>query len=246
MRTQTKVLVCLLVVAWLLVQPSLAEGISKGVLQLPDMCTGWDLQSQWDPIDSDPNTVRADNWRCPDGRLVTDVHWWGSYYLNTDGGNPVDQFEISIHASEAVQYLPGTLLLRETFTLSEVNETFWGVDANGEEVFEYTADLTNPFCQTEGEIYWLAIVAITEGQVTWPQWGWHSAVTAGLDELLGSAQTAKDPSVLDPTFGGNKVITPWQEQAYDMAFELTTIPEPAAVCLVGGLLLPLVLRKRLR
>ena len=210
-----------------------AADISKGVIQLPDMDTGWNLQSQWDLIDGEPNIIRADNWRCPDGRPVTDIHWWGSYYFNTDGGNPIDAFEISIYANNPVQNLPGLLLHREEFALAAVAETPFGVDGNAEQVFQYTAYLNNPFQQTQGEIYWLSIVALTEGTKRWPMWGWHTAVNADIEELLlGSAQSTKDRGSVNPTFGGHEA-NPFQDAQYDMAFELTTIPEPSLVALFG-------------
>lgn len=207
--------------------------IPKGVQQLPDMTSGWNLQSQWDLIDGEPNIIRADNWRCPDGRAVTDIHWWGSYLFNTQGtGNLVDQFEISIYANDASTNLPGQLMYREAFNLSETGEQSYGTDANGE-VFQYTVYLEDPFEQTAGEIYWLSIVALTEGTKRWPMWGWHTAVNTDIEELLrGSAQTTKDPTLLDPTYGGN-VANPWQDAQYDMAFELTVIPEPSFVALFG-------------
>ncbi len=209
-----------------------ARDIPKGVLQLPDMTSGWNLQSQWDLIDGEPNIIRADNWRCPDGRPVTDVHWWGSYYFNTDGGNPIDAFEITIYANDASN-LPGPLLYRQQLSLAAVAETACGLDGNGEEVFQYTAYLDDPFQQTEGDVYWLAIVALTEGTKRWPMWGWHTAVNTDIDELLrGSAQSTKDPGSVNPTFGGQEA-NPWQDAQYDMAFELTTIPEPSLVALFG-------------
>jgi len=201
-------------------------------IQPPDMTLGWNLQSQWDAIDGEPNVIRADNWRCPDGRPITDVHWWGSYLFNTRGSDPIAGFEISVHAN-GPDNLPGQLLYREVFDFASVGETAAGTDANGEEVFEYKVYLTNPFQQIEGEIYWLDIVALTPDQKRWPMWGWHTAINEQIEEALrGSAQTTKDWETEDPTWGGN-VANPWQNAEYDMAFELTTIPEPSLVALFG-------------
>lgn len=212
-----------------------AQDIPKGVLQAPDMEFGWNLQSQWDAIDGEPNIIRADNWRCPDGRPVTDIHWWGSYYFNTGASNPVQTFEVSIYADNNPSgNLPGTLLYRETFDSASLNETSVGFDTQGEEVFQYTAYLKDSFEQTAGEVYWLSIVALTEASERWPMWGWHTASAEDLndDELLGSAQSTKDPTLIDGSHGGN-VANPWQDAEYEMAFELTTIPEPSIVALVG-------------
>jgi hypothetical protein len=232
MNQKLRVVLAALVLVGLAVT-AMAQDIPKGVLQLPDMTTGWNLQSQWDLIDGEPNIIRADNWRCPDGRPVTDVHWWGSYYFNTDGGNPVDAFEISIYDNDGSNGLPGTLLYRQNLNLAAVNETAYGVDTNGEEVYQYTAYLENPFQQTQGEIYWLSIVALTEGTTRWPMWGWHTAVNTDIETLLqGAAQSTKDPDSENPIFGGQDA-NPWQDAQYDMAFELTTIPEPSLIALFG-------------
>jgi hypothetical protein len=210
-----------------------AQSYVSKYLQAPDMESGWNLQSQWDSIDGEPNIIRADNWRCPNGLAVTDIHWWGSYLFNSRGSNPVDQFEISIFANDASTGLPGQLLHREVFDLSAVNELPAGLDGHGEEVYQYTAYLNTPFEQTQGEIYWLSIVALTEGTTRWPMWGWHTAVNTNIEDLLqGSAQTTNDPTSTDPTFGGN-TPNPWQGDRYDLAFELTTIPEPSIVALIG-------------
>jgi hypothetical protein len=202
------------------------------VAQLPDWESGWNLQSQWDLIDGEPNIIHADNWRCPDGLAVTDIHWWGSYLFNARGSKPIDQFEVSIYANDVGTGLPGQLLHREAFGFPSVGEVLAGTDANGEDVYKYTVYLKDPFEQTAGEVYWLSIVALTEGTTRWPMWGWHTAVTTDIEQLLqGSAQTTKDPTQ-DSTLGG-KAENPWQDAQYEMAFELTTIPEPSIVALVG-------------
>lgn len=62
-------------------------------------------------------------------------------------------------------------------------------------------------------------------------WGWHTAASAQIDELLGSAQSTKEPGSASPL--GGQQANPWQDAQYDMAFELTTIPEPSLVALFG-------------
>jgi hypothetical protein len=218
------------------------------VSQLPDMTSGWNLQSQWDVIDGEPNIIRADNWLCTDGLPVTDIHWWGSYFFNSRQSDnpavngPVEGFEISIFANDPGTNLPSTLagglLYRHVFDISEVNETLIGPDGNGENVYQYFVDLDPQtyFRQQQGEIYWLSIVAVTEGAKRWPMWGWHTAENAHIDELLGSAQTTKDPTADEgPVLGGGggKKSNPWQADEYDLAFELTTVPEPSLVALFG-------------
>jgi len=219
-----------------LVSAAWCQDVSK-VLQAPNLdnldAPMWDIQSQWDAIDGEPNVIRADNWRCPDGLAVTDVHWWGSYLFNEKGDDPIAgfKFEISIHANGA-DNLPGSLLYREVFDFAGVNEQLYGTDLNGEDVYEYKVYLTTPFEQIRNNIYWLDIVALTPGQTRWPMWGWHTTVAAQEAALNGSAQTTAPPDSADPSLpdvGAN----PWQTAQYDLAFELTTIPEPSLVALFG-------------
>ena len=63
--------------------------------QPPDYENGLDLQSQWDDTDSEPDVIKADDWICPDGLPITDIHWWGSY-INDDQFTP-DGFYITIY-----------------------------------------------------------------------------------------------------------------------------------------------------
>jgi hypothetical protein len=208
-----------------------AQDITK-YIQPPDMSLGWNLQSQWDTIDGEPNVIRADNWRCSATGLVTDIHWWGSYLFNNRGTDPIAGFEISIHAN-GPDNLPSQLLYREVFDFSNVNEQAFGAPVNGEQVYEYKVYLSNDFTQYHNDIYWLDIVALTPDQKRWPMWGWHTAVNEQIEAALsGSAQTTKDWENHDPTWGGN-ADNPWQHAQYDMAFELTTIPEPSLVALFG-------------
>ena len=200
------------------------------VTQLPDMFSGWNLQSQWDAIDGEPNVIRADNWWCPDGRPITDVHWWGSYLFNQIPQENMT-FEISIHANDPGTNLPGQLLYREMFDLDPRGIASEGLDANQEEVFQYKVYLETPFQQTEGEIYWLDIVALTPDQKRWPMWGWHTAIQAQMQELEGAAITDAPPDPANPD--RPDLDRPWQNAQYDMAFELTTIPEPSLVALFG-------------
>jgi len=202
--------------------------------QLPDMELGCDLQSQWDLLDGEPNVIRADNWQCLDGLAITDIHWWGSYLFNTKELGSVPEFDIRIYANDSSTNLPGTLLYREVFDLAEVNEQFYDTDAKGEDVYEYKVYLETPFEQTEGETYWLDIIAVTPDQARWPMWGWHTAIQTQVEAALRhSAQTTLDRDAQDdPTWGG-KPANPWQHAEYDMAFELTTIPEPSLISLFG-------------
>jgi hypothetical protein len=196
-----------------------------------------------------PSAVAAD-WLCQDGLPVTDIHWWGSYWLpgaptppdgspNSDGfmnapAGGIQAFRLGIWsdvpAGGSVPFShPGQLMW--TVDTASYNEVFYGTTAAGKEVWQYNVYLpqTEWFNQVQGQIYWLSIEALLPDPVR--QWGWHESKDHWNDDAV-------------QIFKGS----PWYElinntYSVDMAFELTTIPEPAALLLLalGGLAL---LRRR--
>jgi len=203
-------------------------------VQPPDMENGLDLQSQWDPVGSEPDIIKADDWVCPDGRPVTDIHWWGSY-LYDDAFQP-DGFAILIYEDyyDGTKgfYRPGALLQDYYAPLSDVNEMAIGPDSVPETVYEYRYYLPEDhwFEQEEGVRYWISIVAITPVIDSTPVWGWHTGIC---QEQTQWAVTGK----VDQTCGiplipvGNP--EEWAWMTYNMAFGLTTIPEPGTLALIG-------------
>jgi len=238
----------------LLVSSPLAAQVDVGDIavkwsQPPDYDNGQDFKSFWQWCHS-PQAVVADDWRCLDGLPVTDFHWWGSYLRGEPGD--VLGFEISIHADipETVEKPshPGELRWSRVFNMGEygVVESFDRMNRT-EAIYEYTVVLDNSdewFRQDEGEIYWLNVVALTFDDYT--EWGWHSA-------LRPCPENGLDPAVhifdYDPFTGE---YTTWGSIYSDscsvhMAFELTTIPEPGSLALMGTVTLTVVgVRRRRR
>lgn len=252
-------------------------GINQDVKwsQLPEMEEAWgkDIVSNYDPSDGRPNRVVMDDWLCPDGRPITDIHWWGSYF--NGGGdncfcecpdppeNPVRAFHISIHedipARCWIPSHPGNLLANYVIPFDRAGETYFGTDAQGHDVYKYNIWLPEEFEQEQGRIYWLGIVAILAddtclfGQV----WGWHTAVQPhNLDDSVSifnynyetggywlwlpnkflvtdDVQEWNDGIDTANFFGGECDCKPpcWDFISLDMAFELTTVPEPMTACM---------------
>ena len=51
-------------------------------LQTPDMEWGYDIWSWGIELTTGDIVIFndvADDWRCPDGRPISDIHWWGSF-----------------------------------------------------------------------------------------------------------------------------------------------------------------------
>ncbi len=220
--------------------------------QPPDLDNGRDIFSYWPESQNSPMFAVADDWRSLDNLPVTDIHWWGSYPNSKPAVAPgVLSFELSIHAdipaADNIPSRPGTLLWSNDYLLGpEVVETFFGTDNNFEDVYQY--DLLLPqqdwFAPVAGQIYWLDVIARTTSPgVTW---GWHTATRPGPDNGLDAAVMMLDYA---PVIGEVSYTT-WGP-LYDfchvqMAFELTTVPEPGTFALVGTMALGglAILRRR--
>jgi len=217
--------------------------------QLPDMNRGLDFSSEVKV----PSVV-ADDWLCTNGLPITDIHWWGSYWVpripvppdgspNSDSlpnapAGGVQAFVIKIYtdipAGQGVPYSqPGQLLYTIEVPITIANEVYYGTTNAGMDVYQYYLKLAAPVPQERGQVYWLSIEAIFPDP--YRQWGWHE-----------SKDHWNDAAVQD--FKGSGWVA-LQNNMYlnDMAFELTTIPEPGSLIALGsGItgLLGLLLRKR--
>jgi hypothetical protein len=203
--------------------------------QLPDMNDGHQFSSEIKV----PSIV-ADDWICPDGRPVTDIHWWGGYWAPTAEGQYSDYsdglttvltpgtlqtFTINIWSNEPAggpepYSRPGGILATYVFDLADAHEAFYGTTVlSGRNLYEYYVDLPQPFNQVQGTTYWLTIKA--DMPATSVQWGWQE-----------SNDHRVSPAVNDYKGSGWVQI---QNNSYDndMAFELTTIPEPAGLSAMG-------------
>jgi len=215
--------------------------------QLPDMVGGLDYSSETKV----PSIVAAD-FLCEDGRPISDVHFWGSYwqtgiptppdgspnsngFLNAPAGG-IEKFVLKwwsdVPVGQTVPFShPGDLLA--TVEAIAYNEVFYGATTAGKEVWQYDVYLASNewFEQQQGQIYWLSIEAVMANPDK--QWGWHESKDHWNDD---ATQIYKG--------------SPWYElvnntYSVDMAFELTTVPEPSSmIALLGGLGSLLALKRR--
>jgi len=195
----------------------------------------------------------ADDWRCPDGLPVTDIHWWGSWFNPPNGDMVVpSHWLFQIYSDVPVGdpdnsrpfSHPGVELWRwHTLAFAGANEQDTGVaDRFGSEVFQYNAKIPRDlwFDQQQGQIYWLKI-ALDFLQAPPNSWGWHMSSQQWNDDAVGI--TIND--------AGNWVYAPLVDQennfrSIDMAFELTTVPEPLSALLVASGVAGLLLLRRRR
>jgi hypothetical protein len=155
----------------------------------------------------------ADDFICEDGKPISDVHWWGSYWLNLRG--PLKGFWIRFY--EDVPWNPETgyshpgKLIQEYYT-REFHETFYGVDGLGNGVYQYYAILPDWFRQEMGKVYWISIVADSDLP---PLWGWHDSRFRWNDDAVGREEHFGHPM-------WQELYNEFLDVSTDMAFELTS------------------------
>jgi len=188
---------------------------------------------------TDPS-ILADDWLCMDGLPITDIHWWGSY-LAFEENSPTplidprhpDQFSFSMHLDVAADdpannfgySFPGSQVNGALANLTDYTVNYFGTIDHGdffEHIYQYNFLLPEPWLQQMGQIYWLDISALYDPIApTETPWGWHQAITQFGDDAV--INVTFDPFWF-PIDSDNKI---------NLAFELSTVPEPGVMLLFG-------------
>ncbi len=144
--------------------------------------------AQLNSAQSYTGTFAADDFSDNVTSPVVDVQWWGSYPSTATGvsTNPIKNFLISFEAdipSNAAGGFsqPGVSLSSEVVSagaLAPASGTFTetpvpSVPGPDGALYQYNAELANPFPEQAGITYWLKIVALTSPNDP-TQWGWHN------------------------------------------------------------------------
>jgi len=133
-------------------------------------------------------TFAADDFSDNVSSPIVDVQWWGSYLPNSAAPGQVQQFlvsfETNVPATSASGFSqPGQSLSSQVVTLGALapasgtfTETPQPTVAGGPDgqIYQYNAELTNPFPEQAGTVYWLKIVALDTPGAAPVQWGWHN------------------------------------------------------------------------
>lgn len=211
--------------------------------------------------------ISADDWVCPDGLPIVGISWWGAYWqapstvpsFYSDGlpnaspvpltfsvyvvkdlpaGDPANPYPFSRPANlsdaGSVLWYGSSTNYSEVFAFQSVKQNPDGSPI-AHDVYKYSIDISgNPFNQVLGEKYWLMIHGVSSDAAT--QWGWHeSSARVGSYAVQSFVTGEQEFEWLIPC-GGR-----------DLAFELTVIPEPTSVLVLGaGLsgLVGFVIRRR--
>ena len=257
MGGKSKFLTAAAAVVLVLSAPLAADPVQNPVKwsQWVDLDNGHDIPSYFEYHEGEPTTwttsAAADDWRCLDGLPVTDFHWWGSYLEGEPGS--LEGFWIAIHddipADELHPSRPGAVVWEDeiSFGEHELYEVPFGLNQTTE-VYQYNYYLTDPqhyFGQEEGKIYWLSIVAHWDNPDNDVAWGWHTALRPAPENGLDAAVVMGNYNLLTNEYDlwGSLYDEGCNIQ---LAFELTTIPEPGSLAIVGTVALTLVglLRRR--
>jgi len=215
-----------------------SDGHKMHYPQLPNP-TGWDVNATWPK-------VLADDWRCTETGPVSDIHFWFSFRQGQPV--PIGSVHLSIHsdvpATPTSFSRPGDLLWQRDLLPTQLAILYpWGTgnqgwydpntgiyNPNDHSVFGEIniRNLDNPFIQQVNNIYWLDIsVRLADG--TFGQIGWKTSLNHFNDDAVwGDYNAAGGVDVW------HELRDPITGESLDLAFVITTVPEPGTLTLLGA------------
>ena len=222
--------------------------------QLPDP-TGWDLE-----MFTSQNQL-ADDWQCTQTGPVNDIHFWTSWQGdNAPSTEPVpgriDSVTVEIYSdvpavpggppfSQPGQLLWGHQFLANEFTVRAAGTGDQGFYRPNGGPTDFTrpdhilyqqvniADIPDPFIQTEGTIYWLALYADWFTGIQSPV-GWKTS-----QDHFNDAAVFLNANL--PAQQWEPLFDPITGEVLDLAFVITPEPTTLALMALGTLA---ILRRR--
>lgn len=208
--------------------------------QYPGYFYGWNELSIW----VGPRYA-ADDFKCCDGRPISDIHWWGSYLDWLDPEPPPPHiapccFQIGLWTDVPAGpdnpfSHPGVMLYAWWVMREQLNEHMVGIDfhpAHGYETcfrYDFYIPQEEWFYQPDTqETFWISIAAMYDFQppTNW-EWGWKTRVHYWNDDAVRIfAPLMPNPGMAFEE--GEPIIT--SEGSWDMAFVLTTPDPPLPYC----------------
>lgn len=216
--------------------------------QLPDP-QGWDIEF----VTS--QHIVADDWLCTETGPVSDIHFW--YSVAQDMPTQIQTVTAIIYTDVPVNSPPnpisfshpGQELWRRTFDASQVGSALYGTGDQGfadpqqpnfigwgpndHHLFRQInlVDIQNPFVQQQGTIYWLGLYVDWTG--TQSPAGWKTSLQHFQDDAVYRTLQGSWAELISPA-----------GVSLDMAFVITTIPEPATMILLTFGFLGLAVNRR--
>jgi len=155
--------------------------------------------------------VLADDWRCSQSDAVTDIHFWFSCLSDYEPN--IELIHVSIHEDipesppEFLYSRPGPLLWSRNFGVDDVrireyarglqgwynpqNETYLPDDH--EIIYQCNIeDISDPFMQDSGTVYWLDLSIISENPV-----GWKTSLDTFHDNAVWGEFATPGPTCVD-------------------------------------------------
>lgn len=216
--------------------------------QLPQLVGGYDVLSMVGTYPTSALSVDqivADDWLCNDPRPVTDIHVWGSWWMDSEPapGTWSESFVLTIYSD--IPAVPGVSYSRPGSPLWSTikqptnrlvtqpgDEQFYdpgGVEPISPETevwqHNFLLDPVEYFDQQPGTTYWLSVQAL--GPPNLHAWGWKTSADHWNDDAAWADAVQLDWQELTDPAGGLSL---------DMAFVLT-VPEPQTYALTVGLAL---------
>ncbi len=240
MKHQTKLFTAVLAVSAFLIAPARADwnpgdSYKMHYPQLPDPF-GWDVAVG--TVSPPPPAAVADDWLCTQTGPVSDIHIWFSMRGDAPPNPSLMAFTIwsDIPRQGTNFSRPGTMLWNQVFSPTDYTTRLYGSGDQGYydpnngivspadhfNIWQLNLSMTNPaaaFVQQQGQIYWLGV----NFEPTWGNVGWKTS----LDHF-------NDDAVWWNFAGGQwqELFDPLTGQSMDMAFVITTVPEPGSVALL--------------
>lgn len=125
----------------------------------------------------------ADDWQWPEGREVSDIHWWGNYELDDNGqekrGAGVDHFHLSVHMcfgpGPQGWHVPMDPPIWTAYVpFDAAQETFTGLtNSEGSRIYRYRFDALPPIPPTW--YYWLDVTAGSVAPGEPAVWRWQES-----------------------------------------------------------------------
>jgi hypothetical protein len=220
-------------------QPIVQIGVVPDPFGNQPLYTGWDEPSYTNQVPPGGNPpLVADDWLCRNNLPVTDIHWWGSYLGSTSPAPPIPVTGFTFNIYNDVPASPNNPFSHPgsvvwSYTTNSFKEVFVGydgtIDAAGgiqitDSTFQYNVNIDPAlwFFQKPdpgaNNIYWLSIQAIVPAGA-FNEWGWKTRPHSFQD----------DATRLLATTAGWQPIIGTDGNSWDMAFELSTVPEPGSL-----------------